>query len=289
MRPITILQAVGAFIVGRLVILRHSGIPTDLSNQNLANFMLAPASIYFSYGAGMAMNDCVDASLDAQHGDKQNRSIASGRISRRNGCLFCVALTLISLIFSKLSANTTGINGMRFLAWNGLNLLLMAGYALGLQKIFLVKNLICGWLAISPLVGASLFSQNVALDKPAIHKLYQLAAIGFPLQVSREIIKDIEDMDTDNGEKQTLPLLIGETWSKRIAYGLVGIINVVMIIFPHYWRMFASMPPVHAVSVALGVPMCLRASVLPLAEGQQLLKKSIYVLLVGMIGGLLLQ
>ena len=82
---------------------------------------------------------------------------------------------------------------------------------------------------------------------------------------------------------------IGERNSKRIAYGMVALINVVMIGLPHYWNMFASNPPVYALSLGVGVPMCIRAGMLPLVEGQRLLKKSIYVLLVGMISGLLLQ
>jgi hypothetical protein len=53
--------------------------------------------------------------------------------------------------------------------------------------------------------------------------------------------------------------------------------------------LFASQPPAFAISLVFGVPMCARASFLPLREGQRLLKRSIYVLLGGMISGLLLQ
>ena len=37
-------------------------------------------------------------------------------------------------------------------------------------------------------------------------RLYKLALIGFPLQVAREILKDIEDVKVDEGTKKTLPL-----------------------------------------------------------------------------------
>lgn len=294
MRPITIIQAVGAFLVGHLVIRRNSPIHTALSIHDATGLILASLSIYLSYGAGMAMNDCADAALDAGHGEKQSRSIASGRISRKQGWLFCVVLSLLSLLLSGLSAMqkspSNDLGRLRFAIWNGFNLLLMTGYALGMQRIFLLKNFICGWLAVSPLVGASIFSGvSDSLNNSTIQKLYQLAAIGFPLQVSREILKDIEDIDTDRGKKQTLPLVIGATKSKQIAYGIVALINIAIIALPHYWQMFASRPPLHAFSVAVGVPMCIRASLLPLNEGQRLLKTSIYVLLLGMIGSLLLQ
>ena len=291
MRPVTILQANGAFIVGRLVILRDSKVH-GYASQQLMSVILASLSIYLSYGAGMVMNDCADAALDAAHGDKRDRSVASGRISRRGGWVFGLILSLASMILAQLSAMSTqnGFTDFGFFAWNGLNILLMASYALGMQKLFLIKNLICGWLATSPLIGASMHcGKYYGLSNSIVHKLYQLAFIGFPLQVSREILKDIEDMETDKGNKRTLPLVIGETKSKRIAYGLVALINVVMIVLPHYWSIFSSKPPMYAISVAVGAPMCIRASMLPLLPGQRLLKKSIYVLLFGMISGLLLQ
>jgi len=208
-------------------------------------------------------------------------------------------ISLISIAFAQIANSMSSsslvpaaaVGGFGFVGWTILNLVLMAGYALGMQKIFLVKNILCGFFAISPLVGASLLGNAMQfLGNNAIAmKLYQLAAIGFPLQISREILKDIEDVEVDRGEKQTLPLVIGDTNSKRIAYGLVGVVNGAMILSPYYWKMFASTPPLYAISVAIGTPMCVVANRLPLVKGQKLLKKSIYVLLSGMISGLLLQ
>mmetsp|Transcript_1857 Transcript_1857/g.3608 ORF Transcript_1857/g.3608 Transcript_1857/m.3608 type:complete len:384 (+) Transcript_1857:144-1295(+) len=288
MRPITIIQAVGAFLVGRLVILVQQSGGFNLTSE-LPTLISASFSIYLSYGVGMAMNDCADASVDLQHGAKQNRSIASGRVSVKNGWIFCAILSVISLVISKFVGLLCVLGNNGFLSWNVLNLLVMASYALGMQKLFLVKNLLCGWLAVSPLVGASLLGGGKFMRSESSMKLLQLAAIGFPLQVAREILKDIEDVDVDRGQKQTLPLLIGKRKSKLIAYSIVAIINFAMIFLPSYWQMFSSNPPVYALSVVVGVPMCIWASVLPLEKGQRLLKKSIYVLLAGMISGLLLQ
>jgi 4-hydroxybenzoate polyprenyltransferase len=164
----------------------------------------------------------------------------------------------------------------------------MLGYALGLQRLFLIKNLICGWLAISPLVGAAILGgQDASSSHP---KLFLLAAVGFPMQLSREILKDTEDIDIDQGNKVTLPLVVGERVAHRIAYGLVYMVCSVMILTPTYWNMFASPPfPVYTLGVMVSLAMCIKASTMSLHEGQRLLKNSIYVLLAGMIGGLLLQ
>ena len=91
------------------------------------------------------------------------------------------------------------------------------------------------------------------------------------------------------GNKLTLPLVLGSQNSKRIAFGNVFCVCSAMIFTPLYWPMFASRYSIYPVSVVVGLPMCFRASFLPFSEGQQLLKKSIYVLLAGMIGGVLAQ
>jgi len=302
MRPITIIQAVGAFLVGRLVILSSSSY-----NQNtITTTILASISIYLAYGAGMAMNDIADVNIDSQHDKKQNRSIASNNISVKQGWMFCIVLSMLSVAFACLANSmnnghnmaTTTNTGLNFVGWTILNILLMLSYALGMQRIFLIKNIICGFLAVSPLIGsASLLlpgsTKNdmhmMMIGTDITSKLYQLTIIGFPLQVSREILKDIEDIEVDYGTKQTLPLLIGKTKSKRLAYGIVAIINWILLFSPYYWKMFASRIPVYAISIVVGVPMCIKASILPLEEGQRLLKKSIYVLLFGMIMGLMMQ
>lgn len=208
MRPVTIIQAVGAFLVGRLVILTSSSSAASRSSkliQEVPNILAASISIYLSYGAGMAMNDCADVAIDSMHEEKQHRSVASDDISMVNASLFCVALSALSLIFSFVATTSwKGCNG--FPVWSLFNLTIMGMYALGLQRIFLVKNLICGYLAIAPLIGASLLGGMSILEGDVAGKLYKLAFIGFPLQVAREILKDIEDVQIDEGTKKTLPL-----------------------------------------------------------------------------------
>ncbi len=205
MRPITIIQAVGAFLVGRLVILTSSSSAISKKLiQEVPNILTASISIYLSYGAGMAMNDCADVGIDSMHHEKQYRSVASDDVSMVKASLFCVVLSILSLIFSFGAISWKGCIG--FPVWSLFNLTIMGLYALGLQRIFIVKNLICGYLAIAPLIGASLLGGGTNLGGDVAGKLYKLAFIGFPLQVAREILKDIEDVQVDEGTKMTLPL-----------------------------------------------------------------------------------
>ena len=296
MRPVTIVQAVGAFLVGLLVAAASGdGEPGPRLGSAAA---AACASVYLSYGAGMAMNDVADGDVDSMHGAKRDRAVASGAVSTAAGCAFCALLSATSLAAARLAelllAGGPGRHhgAWRFVGWTAANTSIMAAYALGLQKVFLAKNLVCGYLACSPLIGAMLLMASGAPSGggAAVHgKLRWLAAVGFPLQVSREILKDVEDVDVDGGVKATLPLAIGAGASRRVAFGLALAANAAMVFLPHYWRMFASRPPVYACSVAVGTVMCVTASGQPVERGQRLLKKSIFIVLLGMITSLVIQ
>ncbi|KAL7551237.1 hypothetical protein ACHAWF_014422 [Thalassiosira exigua] len=287
MRPTTIVQAVGAFLVGRLVILLHHQRlgPMGLDGPaSLVPIILASFSIYLGYGSGMAMNDVADAAVDAQHASKKDRSVASGDLSATEGRMLCLALSVASIALAGLAG------GSRFATWTVANLGLMLAYAMGLQRIFLAKNLICGFLAASPLAGACLLGgAPPTLATGPTAELLSLAAVGLPLQVAREILKDAEDVDVDRGSKRTLPLAVGVENARRVAYAIVAAANGAMILLPRYWKIFASRPPTYGVAVAVGTAMCARASMLPLSRGQRMLKRSVYVLLAGMISGLLLR
>lgn len=283
LRPVTIFQAVGALLVGYLAI--SSG-QIEHRIMQLSKIFSASLSVYLSYGCGMLMNDLVDADDDNLHNDKQNRAIASGRISIKSGWTYCASLVAVSLALGKVVDSF-------YATWVGSNLCIMLFYALGLQKIFLLKNILCGWLAISPLIGASLLTRSIAgteiIAARQHHKLLSLAAVGFPMQVSREILKDIEDVDIDKGKKNTLPLVIGEKASHFIAYGIITMNICVMVFTRYYWELFSCKIPLYPIGVIAGTLMSIKASILSLKDGQKLVKKSIYVLLAAMIMSLSLQ
>uniref|UniRef100_A0A7S0FGW2 Uncharacterized protein n=1 Tax=Minutocellus polymorphus TaxID=265543 RepID=A0A7S0FGW2_9STRA len=283
-RPTTCIQAVGALLVGYLAL-----VSDQYARLQSPIVLSAALSVYLSYGAGMVMNDVVDVDYDSKHTSKSDRAIASGRISKTAAWAYCTILCFVSLALGQ------GI-GLQYNLWTLSNLAVMLGYALGLQRKLLLKNFLCAFLAISPLIGASILTtlggsaaSGHVTSSTALSKLIRLAAVGFPMHFSREILKDIEDMETDRGNKATLPLVIGGRSAQRVAFGIVGCVCCVMIFTPLYWPMFASRYPIYPSSVAIGLPLCFWASFLPLSEGQRLLKRSIYVLLAGMIGGLLAQ
>ena len=54
--------------------------------------------------------------------------------------------------------------GYSFTWWLAGNIGIILFYALGFQNIFLSKNVLCGWLAISALLGASLMMVSPRLN-----------------------------------------------------------------------------------------------------------------------------
>ena len=311
------LQAVGAFLVGNLTLMRSISTLSSASHRfPTLGFILdhkrtlsaAIVSIYLSYGAGMVMNDIVDIDIDKKyahkkesdsHNDvqlkslhintpqaKSKRPIASGKITPKAAWTYCSVLSMVSLILASAISN-------QYTIWTSGNLFLMISYALFFQKVLVVKNAICGWLAISPLIGAWIAFANMSFGNAlkthaATVQLWSLAKVGFLMHISREIVKDIEDIELDRGQKLTLPLVFGEKVAHAIAYGIVFVTFALNIFTPTYRHIFSSCIPVYPLSLAVTLPMCIRASMLDISVGQKLLKKSIYILLVGMIGALLL-
>jgi 4-hydroxybenzoate polyprenyltransferase len=269
-RPYTLLQAVGALLVGSLA----------LNSKQLPSLSVC-LSVYLSYGAGMVVNDLADVRIDAMHLDKRYRAIPSGRISRSNASIFVATLAISSLFLAIVGS------GRAYALWIASNLALMILYALGLQKVFLLKNLIVGWLGVSPLVGAViLFKKNHVSASVQTAPLLRLAAVGFAVGVAREILKDMEDVEVDQlAGKMTLPIVVGNTISHRISFFLVAAACVACL-SPGYRAMFSLSPPLYLVATWVGVVMCVKASLLPLQQGQRMLKKSVYVLLAGMISTL---
>lgn len=274
LRPVTILQAVGALIVGYLSI--SPGWRSILHFKVLWSVL----SVYVSYGCGMLVNDLIDASTDSLHEDKQKRAVACGRITKSSGWLYLAVLSASSLAFGVAV-------GPRFFLWTLSNLLIMFAYAVHLQKIILVKNFICGWLAVSPLVGASMISTDL-IPMDTIHKLWSLATVGFPMQVSREILKDIEDVHVDYGVKQTLPIVLGKRTAHSIAYTIVAMNTLTLFLLPSYRRMFKSRLHLFPAGLVVSSIMTITASLMSLADGQRMLKKSIFVVLTSMIASLML-
>ena len=300
LRPVTLIQAVGAWVVGRLAVLQGSnGGHREIASaviDNLSSEVWAILVVLLSYGVGMVANDCADflvdrqASLSGSSSPKSKRAIASGRISLKKGWMYVTSLLVLSLLlaFGRVS---TG-----FGIWCTCNMVLMVLYALGLQKLLLVKNILVGWLCISPLWGATTLVTPLSapagdnlVAAQAILKLrmFILAMTGFSVGVIREILKDVEDIELDRGTKLTLPLVIGAKAARKCSFAALGA-TLVVLQSSLYRRLFASSLPLYSSGWVVATIMFIRACRAPTVQDQQSsVKRIVYLLLLTLIASMI--
>jgi len=267
------LLATCAFVVGCLLLAHHQ--PHDWRTT-----AVGALTVFLSYGAGMVMNDCVDYQADAQHKRKRHRPIAAGRISVRAAGGYSFALCTVSMALARSLSNG-------FAWWNAANIVCMAMYAIGVQEICLIKDIMCGWLAVSPLIGATVLAAKTA-GPAQVTKLYWLAALMLPWQTAREILMDLDDMSIDQGKKTTLPFVVGPLWTHRIAYAMFFTLSVAGV-SPMYRDMFASQPSVYVPCAVVAGPVLVRAAWMPVDVGSALVEKCTVLLVGGGFLALLLQ
>lgn len=173
---------------------------------------IAGFAAFLITSAGNILNDYFDFEIDKIN--KPERPIPSGRISRSDAFMFSIVLFLLGLGFSK-SVNDYCL-GIVFL--NSLILIFYAKYS---KKLLLVSNLGISFLVASIFVfgvAATIQDGINTLDMEEIKLVAIITACAFLMTLSREIIKDIEDIKGDEKKYAiTLPIKIGAQRAKNMA------------------------------------------------------------------------
>jgi len=172
---------------------------------------LAILVVFLFTGAGNALNDSLDAEIDAR--GHPERPIPSGALDARRARNIAYFLFLLSVIFAF-------ILGPYALAIVALSLIIMLSYEYHLKRRGLSGNLAIAWLT------ASLFLFG-AVSVGRIYPIWALFVAAFMATLSREIMKDMEDIQADIGRRRTFPMTAGiKNASTVSAAALVGAIGV---------------------------------------------------------------
>jgi geranylgeranylglycerol-phosphate geranylgeranyltransferase len=245
-----ILTFTGAFVAGGLAV-------------TATHVIGAVAATIFATAAGNAINDYFDRTIDRIN--RPMRPIPRGAISERGAVVFS-GLLFIAAIASTLVLPVVAI------ALAMVNLLALVVYTELFKGLPGIGNAIVAYLTGSTfLFGAAAVTRVTDLG---VVVLFTLAALA---TVTREIIKDIEDLDGDREEGlQTLPIVIGVIPAHRIATGVL-LIAVTASAVPYMIGIFGIW------YLTLVVPADLimlvgvwRAPNKP-ARGQQLLKRGMFL------------
>jgi geranylgeranylglycerol-phosphate geranylgeranyltransferase len=191
---------------------------SSYSSWKLALLMIATIC---ATGFGNVINDIQD--IDSDRISHPDRPLPLGDLSINNAKIFSVILILISLICGFMVSITHGLATL-------IPLILLILYALYLKGTPLAGNIIVALLvAYSILYGA--------LNAPGFSSMIYPALFAFLLNISREIIKDIQDEAGDKASGVITSAILPHNLLRGMIYGF-SILYLLLLILPYYNKSF---------------------------------------------------
>jgi geranylgeranylglycerol-phosphate geranylgeranyltransferase len=214
---ITITRPINSFVAGLAAIVAYlidtgTVIPASL----LLFFIVALIT-----AAGNVINDFFDAEIDAIN--RPDRPIPSGEVSRGAARGFAITLFLAGILVSFFTNSLCIIIAI-------FNTLLLVAYASKLKRTPFIGNIVVAYLS------ASIFLFGGALNGlDGLVRIIPIAAITFFAMLSRELLKDAEDIEGDRaGGADTVPIRIGI--KKTTEFALITTVFAVAASFiPYFW------------------------------------------------------
>jgi geranylgeranylglycerol-phosphate geranylgeranyltransferase len=171
--------------------------------------------------AGNVINDFFDAKIDEIN--RPDRPIPRGIISRGAARGFAVTLFLAGILVSF-------VTNPLCIGLAVINSLLLIAYAAKLKRTPLIGNLVVAYLTASIFLFGGAFNGLAGL----IH-IIPIAVITFFAMVSRELLKDAEDIEGDAvGGAETVPIRIGIKKTAEFAF-IITFFAVAASLIPYFW------------------------------------------------------
>ena len=221
-------------------------------DDNLNITALLALSVYSFMASWNALNDYLDLEIDKIN--RPDRPLPSGRISKSlalTAILLTCAISFTSLFLAGQIANDMTDN---FQDWYPtifiwlIALTLLVNYEDD-RILFGLKNRgLPGNLAISISVGLVVLFGAAGLFDPLNERAVSLFFIGTLYNLSREIIKDVEDMDGDEG-RNTYAMRAGAE-TARLAAWVILLITLVALLTPFALGIFDL---IHIIFIAPGL------------------------------------
>jgi len=204
MRPGNCLMSAAGVLTGLAVALPAGGV-------HLATWIGAPAAAFLLAAFGNILNDLRDERIDARA--HPERALPSGRIGRRQA-IWTAGFFLGFGLWEAWAAA-----GWPTLAFAGVNALGLVLYETAFKRLGLPGNVLIALLVASTFAFGAL-AAGAAPGEWGL--LWLLIAMAFLANVARELLKDIEDMPADSGQRETLPLRAGAGVARLLAFFLVN-------------------------------------------------------------------
>jgi 4-hydroxybenzoate polyprenyltransferase len=210
-------------LVFMAIMIRFALLPGFGQNPSigLSCYLLLILSIVCIAAAGNVINAVFNVTTDSIN--RPNKLIIDQVIKRRIAFKLYFGLNVLGLftiLFILLSNPSESL-------WIVFGMCVLSPIALAIYSIWLKKVALLGNILISILVGASFLCFGIALvdsgQNPLVYfTILAYALSAFSLNLSRELIKDVEDLRGDYYCKmKTLPILIGKKRSNHMIFGLL--------------------------------------------------------------------
>ena len=185
-RPLNIFIAISSvFIMSNL-----------LSDINWINAGLASLVLFFYMSAANILNDYID--IEADRMNKPHRVLVRNTINPH----VIVSIIIFMFLMGSIIANYLPQTAMKIAWFFALPCILL--YEFILKRIPLIGNIV-----VSLLVGVVFVFASTSLEAKG-YDAYKIMVLAFFLNLIREIIKDIQDMDGDRkSQLLTLPIYVG--------------------------------------------------------------------------------
>ena len=189
-------------------------------------------AVIFFIGAGNTMNDIKDVAIDREA--RPERPLASGTIEISSANKFVKILWLLSITCLSIGAYSLHQNGNSIIELVTIYVVavaLMLTYDHGPE----LKNTgLMGNVSISIMVGAVILYGASSVGNLWTTLVWWTAGVVFFANLAREIIKDCQDMEADEGVRRTLPMTYGLVKSRMLAY--VVVMAALVCLYIPYWK-----------------------------------------------------
>ncbi len=231
------------------------------------NLIVSAVVVFMFIAGGNSLNDSIDAEIDKTA--HPERPVPSGRMTAAEARCVGAVMLAGSVAVSLLTFDAVCV------AIVAIACVMMVAYELRLKQRGFVGN-----LTIAALTGMTFLMGGAAVHNAEGNAVVALMAAL--VSVGREIAKDIEDMEGDEG-RLTLPMRIGAKKAAAVA-SVFFIAGPVLSVVPMIWGSYGPLYYLVAVADAMFV-YCAYAVFSDPHKAQSLAKKAMMIALVAFILG----
>lgn len=237
-RPINILMIIYVQVIIKYVVFGNNEV---LVAMNDFQFMLLVLATVLIAAAGNVVNDIFDVNVDSIN--KPAKVIVWRVIPERAAYNFYIILNVLGVGVGFYLSNQLGRPGLAaiFIVISALLYI----YATHIKAMLLVGNILISALVAMSLLVMVLFDifpvievtdRELQLERTRIILLY--AGFAFFINLIREIVKDLEDVDGDqNGGRSTVPIVFGRKRAVSLVF-VLGVIALLAILFYTYKNVY---------------------------------------------------